>query len=56
MDYSCQALLSIESLGQEYWSVLPRPFPEDLPNLGSEPVAPTLQEVSLLLKVMREAL
>ena len=39
----------MESLGQEYWSVLLCPFPGDLPNPGSEPVVPTLQAVSLLL-------
>ena len=44
-----QAPLSMESLGQEYWSVLLCPFPGDLPNPGSEPVVPTLQAVSLLL-------
>ena len=26
--------------GQEYWSGLPYPPPEDLPNLGIEPVSP----------------
>ena len=29
---------------QEYWSELPFPSPGDLPNLGTEPRSPTLQE------------
>ena len=44
-----QAPLSMEFLGQEYWSVLLCPFPGDLPDPGSEPVAPILQAVSLSL-------
>ena len=32
---------------QEYWSKLPCPPPRDLPNLGTEPRAPSLQEDSL---------
>ena len=32
---------------QEYWSGLPCPPPEDLPNLGIEPRFPTLQADSL---------
>ena len=39
----------MEFLGQEYWSVLLCPFPGDLPDPGSEPVAPILQAVSLSL-------
>jgi len=29
-------------LRQEYWSGLPFPSPEDLPNLGIEPMSPAL--------------
>ena len=32
---------------QEYWSGLPCPTPEDLPNLGIEPRFPALQKDSL---------
>ena len=32
---------------QEYWSGLPFPSPEDLPNLGIEPGSPALQANSL---------
>ena len=32
---------------QEYWSSLPFPPPENLPNPGIEPKSPTLQAVSL---------
>ena len=32
---------------QEYWSGLPFPSPEDLPNPGIEPWSPALQENSL---------
>ena len=34
-----QAPLSMELTRQEYWSGLPFPMPEDLPNLGIEPVS-----------------
>ena len=34
MDVACQASLSVEFSRQEYWSGLPFPFPEDLPNPG----------------------
>ena len=33
---------------QEYWSGLPVPSPGDLPEPGTEPGSPTLQEDSLL--------
>ena len=33
---------------QEYWSGLPFPSPEDLPNLGIEPGSSALQTNSLL--------
>ena len=47
MDYSHQALLSMECSRQEYWSRLPFPTPGDLPNPGTEPrslVFPALAE------------
>ena len=34
----CQAPLSVELFREEYWSGLPRPPPEDLPDPGVEPV------------------
>ena len=37
-----QAPLSMEFSKQEYWSGLPFPFPEDLPDLGIEPRFPAL--------------
>ena len=33
---------------EEYWSGLPFPTPEDLPNSGLEPESPALQADSLL--------
>ena len=42
-----QAPLSMEFSKQEYWSGLPFPFPEDLPDLGIEPRFPALQADSL---------
>ena len=44
-----QALLSMGFLRQEYCSRLPRPPPRDFPDLGIEPVSPTLQADSLPL-------
>ena len=47
---ACQAPLSMEFFRQEYWSGLPRPFPEYLLNPGIEsasPVSPALQADSL---------
>ena len=35
-----QALLSMELSRQEFWSGLPFPSPEDLPNPGTEPKSP----------------
>ena len=35
-----QAPLSLELSRQEHWSELPFSTPEDLPNLGMEPVSP----------------
>ena len=40
---ACQAPLSMGFSRQEYWSGLPFPFPEDLPDLGIEPGSPVLQ-------------
>ena len=37
-----QALLSMGFSRQEYWSGLPCPSPEDLPNRGIKPGSPTL--------------
>ena len=37
-----QAPLSMELFRQEYWSGLPFPFPEDLPNPEIEPGSPVL--------------
>ena len=42
-----QAPLSIESSRQDYWSGLPFPSPEDLPDPGIEPRSPELQGDSL---------
>ena len=39
MDCSPQALLSMGFSRQEYWSGLPYPPPEDLPDPGTEPVS-----------------
>ena len=37
---ACQASPSMGFSKQEYWSGLPFPSPEDLPNLGIEPGSP----------------
>ena len=37
-----KAPLSLEFSRQEYWSRLPFPTPEDLPNPGIEPTSPAL--------------
>ena len=39
---ACQAPLSMRFSRQEYWSGLPFPFPENIPNPGMEPQTPTL--------------
>ena len=39
----CQASLSMGFPRQEYWSGLPFPSPEDLPDPWIEPVSPTLE-------------
>ena len=44
---TCQAPLSMGFSRQEYWSGLPFPSPEDLPDLGIEPGSPALQADSL---------
>ena len=36
---------------QEYWTGLPFPSPEDLPDPGIKPGSPALQEDSLLFKL-----
>ena len=46
---ACQAPLSIGFPRQEYWSVLPFPPSEDLPDPETEPSSPALQAGSLLL-------
>ena len=43
-----QAPLSMEFSRQEYWSGLPCPSPEDLPDPGIEHRSPALQADSLL--------
>ena len=44
-----QAPLFMRFLRQEYWSGLPFPFPEDLPDPGIKPMLPALQADSLPL-------
>ena len=39
---ACQTPLSMEFSKQEYWSELPFPSPEDLPNPGIKPISPAL--------------
>ena len=39
---ACQAPLSMGFSRQDYWSVLPFPSPEDLPDPGIKPVFPAL--------------
>ena len=48
---ACQAPLSIEFPRKEYWSALPFPSPEDLPDLGIEPGSPELLADSLLFEL-----
>ena len=47
-----QAPLSKGFSRQEYWSMLPFPFPEDLPDPGIEPTFPALQVDSLLWEIL----
>ena len=51
-----QALLSMGFYRQEYWSGLPFPSPEDLPDPGIEPRSFTLEADSLLSEPTGEAL
>ena len=44
---ACQAPLSMEFSRQEYWSGLPFPPSEDLPDPGIKPRSPALQADSL---------
>ena len=44
---ACQAPLSMGFSRQEYWSGLPFPSPEDLPNPGIKPGSPALQADAL---------
>jgi len=48
---ACQAPLSIEFSRQEYWSGLPFPSPEDLPNPGIKYGSPALKADSLLIEL-----
>ena len=47
----CQAPLSMGFSRQEYWSGLPFPPPEDLPNPEMKPVSPALQADSFPLSI-----
>ena len=48
MDYVAhQASLSMEFFKQEYWSGLPFPSPDELPNPGMEPWSPAMKVDSL---------
>ena len=44
---ACHAPLSMGFSRQKYWSGLPFPSPEDLPNPGIEPGSPALQADAL---------
>ena len=44
---ACQAPLSMGFSRQEYWTELPFPSPEDLPDPGIKPASPALQVDSL---------
>ena len=50
---ACQASLSMEFSRQEYWSGLPFPPPEELPNPGTESWSPASQADSLLFELQR---
>ena len=47
---ACQAALSMRFSRQEYWSGLPFPSPEDLPDPGTEFGSPALRELSFQSK------
>ena len=49
---ACQAPPSMGFPRQEYWSGLPFPSPEDLPNPGNEPESPSYQADSLPLSLL----
>ena len=49
----CQAPLSMGFPRQEYWSRLPFPSPEALPDSGVEPVSPALAGRFLTAKPMK---
>ena len=49
-----QAPLSMGFSKQEYWSGLPFPSPEDLPNPGTEPRSPALQTDALPTELWRK--
>ena len=51
-----QASLSRRFSRQGYWSGLPFPSPEDLPNPGIEPGSPVLQADSLLTELQGKPL
>ena len=56
---ACQAPLSMEIPRQEYWSGWPFPFPEDLPDPGTElmsHVSPALQAESFTAEPLGKAL
>ena len=46
-----QASLSMEFSRKEYWSGLPVPSPEELPNPGIDPWSPAWQADSLLFEL-----
>ena len=50
-DCSPPGFSAMEFSRQEYWSGLPFPSPEDLPDLGTEPWSPALQADSLLFEL-----
>ena len=51
-----QAPLSMGFSRQEYWSGLPFPSPEDLPDPGIKPGSPALQADSLLYELQGNSL
>ena len=52
---ACQAPISMEFSGQEYWSGKPFPSPENLPDPGIEPGSPALQADALLSEPPRKS-
>ena len=53
---ACQASLSVEFSRQEYWSGLPLPPPEKLPNPGIEPWSPSSRAYSLPFELQESLL